>query len=106
MYTKEEESFIVYWAKERKRKKRVFRHLLTGLPIGIIIVAAVFVNFFSGWYKKATMVANADPSVFIILIIAGILIVAFMAVFASYHKWDINETRYKELISREKTENQ
>lgn len=106
MYTKEEETFIAYWKEERKRKKRKLRYVLAGLPIGIIIVMAIFINFFSGWYKKATMVANADPSIFIILIIAGILIVAFMAIFASYHKWDINETRYRELVARKKYENQ
>ncbi|MFV0605119.1 MAG: hypothetical protein ACK5NK_04675 [Niabella sp.] len=101
MYTKEELSFMNYWKEERVKKKRIFKQILLSLPIGIIIVAAIFINYFSGWYKRATMVANADPSLFIILIIAGILIVAFIAVFASYHKWDINETRYKELLSRE-----
>lgn len=106
MHSKEDEAFIKYWAVERKKKRRLLKHALMSLPIGIIIVVAIFINFFSGWYKKATMVANADPSIFIILLIAGILIVAFLAIFASYHKWDINETRYKELISQKKSENQ
>lgn len=74
--------------------------MLVGLPFGIVLMIAILLNFMSGWYKRATMVANADPSLFIILLIAGIIIVAFAGIFSSYHKWDINETRYKELISR------
>ena len=100
MYTKEEEAFIKYWAVHRQKKKKFFRQMLVGLPFGIVLMIAILLNFMSGWYKRAAMVANADPSLFIILLIAGIIIVAFAGIFSSYHKWDINETRYKELISR------
>ena len=100
MYTKEEEAFIKYWAENRLKKKKFFKQELLGLPAGIVLVIAIFLNFFSGWYKRATMIANADPSLFIILLIAGIIIVAFAGIFTSYHKWDINETRYQELINR------
>lgn len=100
MYTKEESDFMQYWEINRLKKKRFFKNMLVGLPIGILIVIAIFLNFFSGWYKRATMMANADPSFFIILIIGGVIIVAFAGVFSSYHKWDINENRYKELKNR------
>ncbi len=100
MYTREEEEFIKYWAANRQKKKRVFRQILLGLPTGLILMVAILANFMSGWYQRAAMIANADPSLFIILLIAGIIIVAFAGVFTSYHKWDINETRYKELINR------
>lgn len=102
MYTPEEKKFIKYWEANRNKRKRLFKNLLISLPAGIIIVVAIFINFFSGWYKKATMVANADPSIFIILFICGLAIVAFWAVFTSYHKWDINETHYQELMSKNK----
>lgn len=100
MYSEEDENFIKYWEANRKKKKRVFRQILLGLPAGLILMIAILANFMSGWYKRASMVANADPSLFIILLIAGIIIVAFAGIFTSYHKWDINETRYKELINR------
>lgn len=100
MYTKEEEAFIKYWEANRLKRKKVFKQILWGLPGGILLFIAILLNFFSGWYKRASMVANADPSLFIILLIAGIIIVAFASIFSSYHKWDINETRYKELINR------
>jgi len=102
MLTKEEEEFIKYWEANRLKKKKIFRQVLIGLPAGLILMIAILANFLSGWYKRATMVANADPSFFLILIIAGIIIVAFAGVFSSYHKWDINENRYKELKHREK----
>lgn len=98
--TQQEAQFVEYWKDARLQKRKLFRNILVGLPLGLIIVAAVFINFFSGWYKRASMVANADPSLFIILLVAGIFIVAFIAIFSSYHKWDINENRYQELISR------
>ncbi len=100
MYSKEEESFIEYWEENRNKKKRFFGQVLVGLPVGSLLVVAIFLNFVSGWYKRAAMIANADPSLIIILVIAGVGIVVFAGIFSSYHKWDVNETRYKELISR------
>lgn len=100
MYTKEEEAFIKYWEANRHKKKKFFRQMLVGLPIGLLMMIAILLNFMSGWYKRAIMVANADPSFFIVLLIAGICIVAFAGIFSSYHKWDINETRYKDLMNR------
>lgn len=104
MYTKDEAAFIKYWEENRLKKKKIFKQALISLPAGIIIVVAIFINFFSGWYKRAAMVANTDPSIIIILLIAGILIVAFIAIFSSYHKWDVNEARYRELTLRKETE--
>lgn len=102
MYTKEEAAFIQYWQENRGRRKKLFRQTLISLPLGIVIVIAIFVNYFSGWYKRAAMIANADASLFPVLLIAGIIIVAFIAIFTSYHKYDVNETRYRELLAREK----
>lgn len=100
MYTKEEEAFIKYWEAHRLKKKRSLKNFLISAPLGILLVVSIFINFFSGWYKKAAMEANADPSLFLILLIAGVIIVAFIAVFSSYHKWDINENYYKSLLAR------
>lgn len=99
-YTKEEEAFIKYWEAHRLKKRKTFKQILLGIPAGVAIVIAIFINFFSGWFKRANMVANADPGFFPVLVIACIIIVAFSGIFTSYHKWDINETRYQELIRR------
>ncbi|GAB3026829.1 hypothetical protein GCM10027051_34570 [Niabella terrae] len=105
MYTEEEAAFIKYWEANRLKKKKYFKQFWLGLPAGLLIMIGILINFFSGWYKRATMQANADPSFLIILLIAGIIIVAFAGVFTSHHKWDINETRYQELLAREEKEN-
>lgn len=74
--------------------------MAVGLPLSVLLVVAIFVNFFSGWYKRADMEIRSSSSLVLILIIAAMLIVAFMTVFSEKHKWDINEQRYQELLSR------
>ena len=72
----------------------------------MLLVIAIFANFFSGWYKRADMVRNEatqknDASLILVLIVAALLIVAFVIIFSVRHKWDINEQRYRELVARE-----
>jgi len=100
MLTEEENRFIDYWEANRIKKKKVFKQLALGLPLSTVIVIAIFVNFFSGWYKRADMEMRADPSLIITVLIAAILIVIFITVFSVKHKWDINEQRYRELLSK------
>ena len=100
MLNEEEKKFIEYWEYNRLKKKKVLKQLYVGLPLGVLIVFAIFINFFSGWDKRAQMVINTDPSIIIVLIIASLLIVVFIAVFSVRHKWDLNEQHYKELIAR------
>ena len=100
MLTPEEEKFVTYWAANRDRKKKVIYQLALGLPLGLAIVIAIFANFFSGWYVRADMAFRADSSTFIVLMIAAIGIIVFVTVFSVRHKWDINETRYRELLAR------
>ncbi len=101
MLTEEEKRFVQYWEKNRLRKKRSFRQLAVGLPMAAAIVTAIFINFFSGWYKRAEMMKNTDPSLVLVLVIAALLIVVFTAIFSRRHQWDINEQHYRELKSRE-----
>jgi hypothetical protein len=61
-------------------------------------------NLLSGWDKRASMVANADPSLILVLLIALILIVVFMAIFTVRHRWEINEQRYRELLAKREKE--
>ena len=103
---KEEQDFVQFWRENRDKRKRVFRQLSLGLPLAVLLIAAIFVNFFSSWYKKAEMVRNEatqknDASLILVLVVASLIIVAFVIIFSVRHKWDINETRYRELIARE-----
>lgn len=100
MLTPDEEKFVAYWAENRERKKKLMYSLAIGLPTGVAIVIAIFVNFFSGWYFRAEMNFRANSSGFIVLMIAALGIVIFITVFSARHKWDMNETRYRELLAR------
>jgi small-conductance mechanosensitive channel len=104
MLTKEEIKFMEYWELNRNRKKRVFRQLAVGLPLGVAIVLLIFANFFSGWFKRAEMKLRAEPSLMLVIIGAALLIVVFITVFSAWHKWDMHEQRYRELMTKKKNE--
>jgi uncharacterized membrane protein len=102
MYSAEEKQFLDYWSRRRTQKKKYLLQMAVGLPLGVIIVIAIFITTFSGWYKRAGMEFNKDASIIPVLLIAAILIVVFIVIFSGRLKWDQNEQRYQELISREK----
>ena len=81
MLSDEEKRFIYYWEKNRNKKKRSFRQLALGLPLGVVIVFLIFVNLLSGWFKRAEMMIQAKPSLIFVLLGATLLIVVFFAVF-------------------------
>ena len=104
MLNDEEKRFIEYWEQNRKNRKRFLRRLSIGLPLGVILVVAIFVNFFSGWDKRADMIMYQQPSLIYVLLGAALLIVIFVVVFSARYKWDINEQRYRELLSKKDKE--
>src|SRR5215469_10744519 len=104
MLTEDEKKFVDYWEHNRDSKKRVLKQLYVGLPLGVILAAAIFINFFSGWDKHAQMLINTDPSIVIILIIGLLAIVIFIVIFSARHQWDLNEQHYKELRARENSD--
>ena len=71
-----------------------------GLPVAVTVAIAILVNFFSGWYKKADMEIRSNGSLVLVVLIAVIIIVVFITLFSAYHKWDINEQHYRELLAR------
>jgi membrane protein YdbS with pleckstrin-like domain len=101
MLTHQDRNFIKYWEDNRLRKKKVIKQLAVGLPLAVVLVIAIFLNFFSGWYKRADMARSEEsPTLILVLIIAALLIVAFVVVFSARHRWDMNEQQYKELLSK------
>ena len=102
MLSKEEQAFVEYWKENRLRKKLRFRQLAIGMPLGVILVFAILLNFFSGWYKRADMQINSmSPSQMLVIIAAAIGIILFIALFSARHRWDINEQYYRELLARD-----
>src|SRR4051794_25316484 len=102
MLTPEEENFVRYWADQRLRKKQFLRKVSIGLPMAVLIVVALIVNFLSGWYKRADMELRSNSSVIIVVLIASIAIVLFITIFSAHHKWDQNELYYQELLAKSK----
>ncbi len=97
MLTEKEKAFLAYWQIQRLEKKKFLRKLSIGLPLGVLIGAALLINFLSGWYKRADMQLHSDASLVLVVLIAIIAIVVFITLFSARHKWDQNELYYKEL---------
>lgn len=100
MLTDHEKRFVEFWEANRLRKKKVWRQLSLGLPLGAVLVVGIIANFLSGWYKRADMKIHADGSVVLVIVIAAILIVIFTTVFSAKHQWDMNEQRYREFLAK------
>ncbi|MBS1934304.1 MAG: hypothetical protein JST96_09925 [Bacteroidetes bacterium] len=100
MLTEDEERFILYWEQNRDRQKRTFRQLLVGIPIGLLFAVPIFVNFVSGWYKRADMESNTQEFNPAVLLVALLLIIGFIAIFSKKHQWDMREQHYRELLAK------
>ena len=96
MLTQEEEKFFQYWDENRLKEKSIFKQLSMGFPIGLLIGSGIVLNFATGWYSRANMVANSQSTP-MVLIIAIIIIAIFCSVFYKRHRWEMNEQRYMEL---------
>jgi uncharacterized membrane protein YdjX (TVP38/TMEM64 family) len=105
MLSQQEQDFIRYWETNRLSKKRFLRQFSIGLPLGVLIVVAIFVNVLSGWYRQADMVIRNNSSLMLVIVIALLIIAIFIAVFSSKHKWEQNEQRYLELKKKAENKN-
>ena len=104
MLNEEENGFIEYWENNRTKKKKVWRQLSVGLPLGVGLVVTILVNMLSRWHREAEKVINRESSsLLIVLIAAGLLIVAFIVIFSARHRWDLNEQYYRELLAKKDT---
>lgn len=96
MISAEEEKFLAYWEKNRIREKSMFKQLSYGLPIGMLFGIGILLNFMTGWYSRANMVANGQSTP-LVLIFAIVLIAIFCGIFFKRHQWEMNEQRFVEL---------
>lgn len=102
MLSKEEEKFLTDWETRREKEKKWLRQLIIGLPVGLLIGAAIVFSLISGWYTRADMVANSEMNPFVFLF-AILAISCFTALFFKRSKWEQNEQLYQELkIKKEK----
>jgi heme/copper-type cytochrome/quinol oxidase subunit 2 len=102
MLTKHEKSFMEYWEQNKDSQKKFMKQLMIGLPVGSVFAIAIFLNFISGWNKKASMEFSANASLIPVLLIAAIIITVFISVFSVKYKWEMNEQKYMELKAKMK----
>jgi membrane protein YdbS with pleckstrin-like domain len=98
MLTKEESDFILYWEENGARRKKSMFQYTIGLPMGVLIILALFANIVAGWHKRAAMVLQSNGSMILTVVIAAVGIVVFITFFSVRHKWEQHEQRYQELI--------
>ncbi len=95
----------MYWEQNRTRKRKLMWSLAAGLPLGVVLAGAIFINAFTGisiWFERAAMEVNMHQSGVLVILIGILLIVIFISVFTAKHKWDMNEQRYRELLAKNK----
>ena len=105
MLTDSERRFLEYWEAHRLGEKKLMRQLLIGIPIGLVFAIPILIFLFSGkiWYKRADAVAMTQMNP-VVLIVAIIIITAFVAIFYKRHQWDMREQQYKEIKEKQKNE--
>ncbi|MCZ2223542.1 MAG: hypothetical protein LC122_07925 [Chitinophagales bacterium] len=105
MLSKKEEEFIAFWQKNRLAQKKNTKQFLIGLTAGLLIGFTSLLLIFSGWYERATMVANSKLSP-IVFLLAVIVLAVFIAFVNRKYKWEQYEQQYLELLAKKKKEEQ
>jgi len=100
MLTPEEEKFLQYWQEQRQRKREFLKKFSIGLPLIALMGVIFFVNFLSGWYGKADKELRRHSSLLITILVAVVIIAVFITIFSARHRWDRNESDYKELLNK------
>ncbi|MBS1654115.1 MAG: hypothetical protein JSU05_04650 [Bacteroidetes bacterium] len=98
--TPDEEKFIEYWENNRFKQKKFVKYLQVGLPLGVFIAVALAFDVFSGWYRRAQMALNTEPSLILVLLVAVVAIAVFISIFTVRYRFDQNEQRYRELLAK------
>ena len=100
----EEEKFIQYWSASSEKERSSSKPLLIGFSFGLLFGVATLVSLFSGWDKRASMVANSRLSMGLLLIII-VAVAVFVAYFYRSYRWERNEEYYQSLLAKKKREN-
>ncbi len=102
MLTPEEEKFVQYWEEQRQNKKAFLRKFSIFLPAVSLLAVIFFANFLSGWYGKADRELHRHSSLIIVILVAVVATIVFVAIFTVRHKWEQNEADYQGLKNKQK----
>lgn len=101
MLTPDEEKFLTHWGENRNKPQTIFRQLRVGLSIGLVMCIGIVINFATGWYSRANMVANSQSTP-LVFVFAIIIISLFCSFFYKQFNREQNEQRYQELQIKKK----
>ena len=105
MLNEQERMFVKYWEANRLREKRLMNQLLIGLPVGTLFGVPIVVMLITGrfWYHRADMEATSRLNP-VVLIVAVVMIIVFIAIFYKRHQWEMKEQQYLEFKARQDDE--
>ena len=96
MISQEEEKFYQQWEKERVLPHYKRKPFLRGLSFGLSVGLLVLVISETGWYERASMVANMRGNEIWIVISILIFSFGFAWIYQQFTS-EMNEQRFKEL---------
>lgn len=104
MLTEKEERFLQYWESDRELRSRFIHKLVTGLPMAamfalpILLFILMVYLFLPDWYAK---VSSTQSGSFVMVVIAVMICIVFLAYFRMHFKWEMNEQLYQELKKKQ-----
>lgn len=100
----EDRKFMEYWEACGESEKNSPKPLLMGFSSGLVFGVATLVSLFSGWDKRAGMVANSRLNMGLLMLII-LAVAVFIAYFYRIYRWERNEEHYQSLLAKKKREN-
>lgn len=100
----EDRKFMEYWEACGESEKSSPKPLLMGFSSGLVFGVATLVSLFSGWDKRAGMVANSRLNMGLLMLII-LAVAVFIAYFYRIYRWERNEEHYQSLLAKKKREN-
>lgn len=100
MLSEKDKDFIIYWEKEKERRKTFSARLIDGLPMAalfftpVLLLIAVVYLFLPEWY---TTVSKRIGGSMIAIVIAVVICILLFSYFRMQYKWEMNEQLYREL---------
>lgn len=101
MLTQEEQKFIDYWETNREKQSKLAYQILAGIPYGLLFTLPIAVNYIVGrfWYKRADAVGMSQFNP-LVLVIAILVMTAFVSVLYKKFRWEQLDQRYRELLAK------
>jgi heme/copper-type cytochrome/quinol oxidase subunit 2 len=104
MLNPEEEKFLRYWQEQRQHKRQFLKKFSIGLPLVALLGVIFFINFLSGWYRKADKELHRHSSLIVVVLVGVVAVAVFIVIFTARHRWEQNESDYQSLLQKRDAE--